>query len=179
MIIPQTFAQINFGGEKVQAGLRGVDTSDHTPVTAMYSQVRKIPMMLGNAFLNPRHTKKAIITTGVLAAVLYPSMTDYVSRARDMNRMAKIMNLSLAIMTYQRDNDAYPPQHQSGCFPYGYLLVPNQYIRKDMDFSDPKKNFIHDGCNDKNVKIPFAYRVFKDSNGQENYILSANMENKK
>ncbi len=49
-----------------------------------------------------------MLITGILAAVIYPSMTGYQERTRDTHRVATLNNIQLALETYHMDTMDYP-----------------------------------------------------------------------
>lgn len=55
-----------------------------------------------------------IAIIGILAAVLYPSMTGYFERSRDTNRQGALRNISLGLSAYNTDNSKYPGKGPAG-----------------------------------------------------------------
>lgn len=49
-----------------------------------------------------------IAIIGILAAVLYPSMSGYLAGARDSSRTGGLKNIALSLANYQKDNGSYP-----------------------------------------------------------------------
>ena len=56
---------------------------------------------------------------GILAAAIFPTMTGYLSRARDAARISYVGMASTALATYYVDMETYPAIPQSGCLPVG------------------------------------------------------------
>ncbi len=77
-----------------------------------------------------------IAIIGILAAVLYPSMTGYFERSRDTNRQGALRNVTLSLANYQTDNSEYPTSTDS-CLTN--ITGISNYIQQLP--KDPKANF--------------------------------------
>ncbi len=139
-----------------------------------------------------------IAIIGILAAVLYPSLTGYLERTRDTNREKALSNISLALGTYQADNGRYPG---TGTIPAGQTVAPgvkdctNQLKPSLVDGAvkyinslpvDPKAGHgaghtaVGD-CNKDNTKSGFSYKLLASGSSAANtgtaYALAARVEN--
>lgn len=117
-----------------------------------------------------------IAIIGILAAVLYPSMTGYFERSRDTNRQGALRNVSLSLSAYQIDNAKYPEitgSTGSGCLDSLSGSLKPSYITNIP--TDPKKNFGVAGCA---ANGGYGYTRIKDATGTDDasYILSARVE---
>jgi Tfp pilus assembly protein PilE len=56
-----------------------------------------------------------IAITGILAAALFPSMTQYLKRSRDAARIADIQSIQTALSAHHIDQERYPLNTSSGC----------------------------------------------------------------
>ena len=81
-----------------------------------------------------------IAMIGVLAAVLYPVMMNYMANSRDTQRISAINKLSMTMEVFYKDQEQYPPATVDGCIqnpdtntdantPRNILLTP-KYIRE-------------------------------------------------
>jgi type IV pilus assembly protein PilE len=69
-----------------------------------------------------------IAIIGILAAALFPSMTNYLKRSRDAARSANLKDISTAIGAYYADMERYPA-HNNGCVPVA-TLTGGKYMDK-------------------------------------------------
>lgn len=118
-----------------------------------------------------------IAIIGILAAVLYPSMTGYFERSRDTNRQGALRNVSLSLSAYQIDNAEYPTTSTGSCVSGLTTALKPSYITNLP--TDPKKNFGVTGCN-TTAAGGYGYIRIKDTTGSDNqaYALSARVETK-
>lgn len=122
-----------------------------------------------------------IAIIGILAAVLYPSMTGYFERSRDTNRQGALRNISLAMSAYNSDNSAYPAIATSGtnttCVQTSLTPLVGAYIQQLP--KDPKNAFGVIGCNTA-AAGGYGYQLVKDAVGTSgaSYIIGAKVENK-
>jgi len=56
-----------------------------------------------------------IAIIGILAAALFPSLTNYLKRARDAGRTANLKDISTAVGAYYADKQQYPDSTTAGC----------------------------------------------------------------
>lgn len=112
-----------------------------------------------------------IAMIGILAAALFPNMTEYLKRARDTARVSDLHNIATGIAMYEIDKETLPP-HVSGCYPTQKLLSGG-YIK--VSFISPKGAGYDEGCG---VSGKYAYGV---STGNvldpQSSLLMAVMEN--
>lgn len=112
-----------------------------------------------------------IAMIGILAAALFPNMTEYLKRARDAARASDLNNIATGIAMYEIDKETLPP-HVSGCYPTQKLLSGG-YIK--VGFISPKGAGYDEGCG---VSGKYAYGV---STGNvldpQSSLLMAVMEN--
>ena len=112
-----------------------------------------------------------IAMIGILAAALFPSMTEYLKRARDAARASDLNNIAAGITMYEIDKETLPP-HVGGCYPSQALLFGG-YIK--VGFISPKGAGYDEGCG---VSGKYAYGV---STGNvldpQSALLMAVMEN--
>lgn len=59
----------------------------------------------------------SVAITGILAAALFPSLTSYLARGRDVSRISGIKEITIALATYKVDNKGFPVVPSSGCIP--------------------------------------------------------------
>lgn len=109
---------------------------------------------------------------GFYFIVIVPATDSFASRSRDTNRQSSLRLISLGLMGYYVDNEKYPAEISSGCLTMTGLKGYFTTIPKE-----PLLNHKNDGCDDMNAEIPFAYRVFKNAKNEDEYIISATMEN--
>ena len=83
-----------------------------------------------------------IAMIGILAAALFPNMTEYLKRARDAARASDLNNIATGIAMYEIDKETLPP-HVSGCYPTQKLLSGG-YIK--VGFISPKGAGYDEGC---------------------------------
>ena len=69
-----------------------------------------------------------IAIIGILAAALFPSMTNYLKRSRDAARAAHLKDISTSLGAYYADKEMYPT-HSGGCVPVA-TLTGGQYMDK-------------------------------------------------
>lgn len=115
-----------------------------------------------------------IAIIGILAAVLYPSMTGYFERSRDTNRQGALRNVSLALAQYGIDrNGSFPGVAGTKCLSdiTTDLTANGQTYIKSIPV-DPNGNNVV-GCANKS----YGYKWTSDA-GTEGRAMSvaANME---
>lgn len=107
--------------------------------------------------------------TGVLAAVLYPSTTWYFEGSRDINRVASLRNINLALSMYYVDNNQYP---KSDWYCFDDIADTLSWVYLSTLPKDPKTWHGISGC-----ESGFGYRSFAGKDGQVVWFaLSAVME---
>jgi prepilin-type N-terminal cleavage/methylation domain-containing protein len=62
-----------------------------------------------------------IAIIGILAAALFPSLTNYLKRSRDAARAAGMKDISTAVGAYYSDKELYPVADVNGCVNSGAL----------------------------------------------------------
>lgn len=114
-----------------------------------------------------------IAIIGILAAVLYPSLTSYLERSRDTNRTTSMRNISTAIGTYYTDNNKFP-ETTGKCLKDIKNIIVNQtqnvtYLKALP--KDPKlaSNKIDNSCNETG----YAYLLSSDKN---TYVVASKVE---
>lgn len=117
-----------------------------------------------------------IAIIGILAAALFPSMTNYLKRSRDAARAANLKDISTALGAYYSDKENYPDAVVStvdaaGCMGTGRL--DNTYMPKGVPVDITLTN--NDGC------ITNSRYGFGSSSGAPgiapSYLLMAKFEN--
>lgn len=116
----------------------------------------------------------AIAFVSIAIFSIRPSLENYKKNAYDTGRQASLRSLALSLGMYNIDKNSYPAEISSGCVNFSAL---KSYVSGFSAESNPRHK--HDGCNDANAEIPFAYRVFKNEENEDEYILSVTMENEK
>lgn len=123
-----------------------------------------------------------IAIIGILAAVLYPSMTGYFERSRDTNRQGALRNVSLGLSAYNTDNSKYPWSASSVCVGdiKADLTTGSGGTKYLWSISwDPKSGNWVTNCTTAD-KLGYGYKWIK--NGSElsaagnSYVMAANME---
>ncbi len=111
-----------------------------------------------------------IAIIGILAAALFPSMTNYLKRSRDAARSAHLKDISTAVGAYYADREEYPT-HTWGCVPVSTLTV-GQYM--DRVPSDPTST-----RNDINGCVGSSNYGYGNSSGSlaPAFALTATFEN--
>lgn len=71
-----------------------------------------------------------IAIIGILAAALFPSMTNYLKRSRDAARTSNLKDISTAVGAYFSDHDNYPNADANGCVNSGALTT--KYLPKGL-----------------------------------------------
>lgn len=56
-----------------------------------------------------------IAIIGILAAALFPSMSNYLKRSRDAARTSHLKDISTAVGAYYADKERYPDSDENGC----------------------------------------------------------------
>lgn len=105
---------------------------------------------------------------------LRPSLENYEKNAYDTSRQASLKSLAVSLSSYNIDTNSYPAEISSGCVNISGL---GSYLPSVP--TEPRTAHKNDGCNDINAESAFAYRVFKNEKNEDEYILSATMENEK
>ena len=84
-----------------------------------------------------------IAIIGILAAALFPSLSNYLKRSRDAARAANIKDISTALGAYSTDNDKFPDLG-TGC------LTAASLNRTYMEAGTPKdpQSAHNNGCTD-------------------------------
>lgn len=111
------------------------------------------------------------IFTGIFSAALFPSLTSYLARGRDVSRMAGIKEISTAIAAYGIDKQSYPAVPESGCIPAKDLA---QYLPKIP--IDPVVWRISNWC-DGSDGMTYVYRILKNNQEWPTVIVQADLEN--
>lgn len=128
-----------------------------------------------------------IAIIGILAAVLYPSMTGYFERSRDTNRQGALRNVSLGLIQYSTDNNIFPGKNNDteapACLDDVKEILLESTTGKIKYLSsipnDPRTANGVDGCKGVN-QTGYGYKWIK--NGTEDnatglsFVLAANME---
>jgi prepilin-type N-terminal cleavage/methylation domain-containing protein len=125
-----------------------------------------------------------IAIIGVLAAALYPTIRDALSRGRDAAREGDINNIVTAIETYSSDYGQYPPF--SGCVgtgdvfktPDGVSDVSTDYFKGGTAPKDPSPSRSIDAGDDPGDCVAngmYYYEYLGTASGVE-YIIGTLME---
>ncbi len=72
-----------------------------------------------------------IAIIGILAAALFPSMTNYLKRSRDAARASGLKDISTALGAFYSDKEAYPAKNGTHCVADTFSGVTN-YLPKGM-----------------------------------------------
>ncbi len=72
-----------------------------------------------------------IAIIGILAAALFPSMTNYLKRSRDAARASGLKDISTALGAYYSDKESYPAKNGSHCAADAFSGATN-YLPKGM-----------------------------------------------
>lgn len=130
-----------------------------------------------------------IAIIGILAAVLYPTFTGFMEGARDTSRQTSLKNYSVALISYQQDNNIFPKTNQANnsgtntafCIKDLYNNHLKSYMPKGIE-NDPKGgNGVKIGSTDcTGANGGYAYKALKAGgetafNGNA-YVLGAKME---
>ena len=107
--------------------------------------------------------------TGIVAAVLFPSTTKYLSSGRDTARISWVSQVTTAVVSYSISNQGQlPPAPLSGCVPANLLTQEMPSFPKDPQW---KKST---GCTGN--ESDFAYRTFTGSDGAPHFLVGVDLE---
>lgn len=140
--------------------------SQHLPKKPLWKKILKI---LAIAFVSI-----VIFCVAGYYIFLRPSLENYQKNAYDTSRQASLKSLAVSFSSYNIDTNSYPAEISSGCVNISEL---GSYLPSVP--AERRAAHKNDGCNDANAESAFAYRVFKNEKNEDEYILSATMENEK
>jgi len=114
---------------------------------------------------------------GILSAVLYPVVSNYLRNSRDAQRISAIGSLSLTMEVFYRDQNRYPPSTPDGCIrnpdtntdsttPRNSIITPKYILSLPKS---PREGY-DEGCGPNGQ---YAYGVSEDHFA---YILLSTME---
>ncbi len=111
-----------------------------------------------------------IAIIGILAAALFPSLTNYLKRSRDAARAAGLKDISTAVGAYYSDKEVYPAASVTGCV--NETLLDTDYMEAGVP-TDPQANH-QNGCG---TTGEYLYGEGTSSGNSPQFILGSVFEN--
>ena len=115
-----------------------------------------------------------IAIIGILAAALFPSMTNYLKRSRDAARTSNLKDISTALGAYFSDKEEYPRAGANNCVNSGSTGLDTVYMPKGVPV-DPVNTARNNGCGNF-TKAPYGYGSGTMA-GAPAFTLTAVLEN--
>ncbi len=123
-----------------------------------------------------------IAIIGILAAALFPSMTNYLKRSRDAARTSHLKDVATAAGAYYSDKERYPDADNNGCVNSGAYAgtsatgLTSNYLPKGVP-TDPQGATRFNGCGTL-TSGNYGYGSGTNSaSSAPQFILMANFEN--
>ncbi len=110
-----------------------------------------------------------IAIIGILAAALFPSITQYIERGRDASRTAHLRDIWNALGAFYADNERYATSTSGGCISSGSMS--SNYL--PVFFVDPVSGR-NNGCGANGV---YGYASGTGYSSAPQYVVTANFEN--